>query len=59
MALTLYEKEVGPKPEKVCHFGFLKHVLFKRKKFGIINKEKHLKGILTLLTILGHCPAHY
>ena len=27
-ALALYEKEVGPKPEKVCHFGFffLEHV---------------------------------
>ena len=46
MALSLYEKEVGPKPKKVRHLGFLKHVLFKRKKFGIISKEKYLKEYL-------------
>ena len=26
-ALTLYEREVGLQPEKVCHFGFLEHML--------------------------------
>ena len=34
MALALYEKEVGPKPEKVCHLEFfLEHML--SEKFGI------------------------
>ena len=46
MALALYEKEVGPKPKKVCHFSFLEHVLLKRKKFGIISREKYLKEYL-------------
>ena len=33
-ALALYEREVGPKPEKVCHHDFpFKHVFF--EKFGI------------------------
>ena len=25
--LALYEREAGPKPEKVCHFVFFEHVL--------------------------------
>ena len=36
-AFTLYEKEVGPKPKKVCHFGFLEHVLL--EEFGITIEE--------------------
>ena len=33
-AVALYEKEEGPQPEKVCHFGFLlKHV--RSKEFGM------------------------
>ena len=31
-ALTLCEWEAGPQPEKVCHFGFLEHVLL--EEFG-------------------------
>ena len=41
-ALTLYEREAGPQPEKVCHFVFLEHVLleeFEEKK----DIEKYLK----------------
>ena len=35
-ALALYEREVGPKPEKVCHFSFFEHVLLTEldKKHG-------------------------
>ena len=29
VALVLYEREVGPKPEKVCHFSF-EHMVSKR-----------------------------
>ena len=32
--VALYQKEEGPQPKKVCHFGFLlKHVL--SKEFGM------------------------
>ena len=37
VAHALYEKEVGPKPEKVCHFGFLKHMLL--EEFGITGEK--------------------
>ena len=40
-ALRLYEREVGPKPEKVCHFVFFKHVLLMEldKKHGKVTKQ--------------------
>ena len=37
-ALALYEREAGPKPEKVCHFVFFKHVLL--MKLDKKNMEK-------------------
>ena len=41
MALALYEEEVGPEPEKVCHFGFCEHVLL--EKFRISVEKRYLK----------------
>ena len=32
VVLALYEREAGPKPEKVCHLVFPEHVLL--KEFG-------------------------
>ena len=40
-ALKLYEREVGPKPEKVCHFIFFEHVLLTEldRKHGKVTKQ--------------------
>ena len=40
----LYEREVGPKPEKVHHFVFFEHVLLMEldKKHGKITKNTHI-----------------
>ena len=40
-ALALYEREMGPKPEKVCHFVFFEHALLTEldKKHGKVTKE--------------------
>ena len=50
-ALALYEKEVGPKPKKVHHFGFLKHVLL--EEFGITVEKKYLKEYLLCSLLRG------
>ena len=49
-ALALYEREVGPKPEKVCHLFFGAHVLNGMGK----NHEKESGRILPVLYSLRH-----
>ena len=39
--LTLYEREAGLQPEKVCHFVFLEHMLL--EEFGKKGIKKYLK----------------
>ena len=59
VALRLYEKEVGPKPEKVHHLVssfFLNTCSYKIWKRGI---EKIIKEVLTSFSIVVHCSAHY
>ena len=50
-ALTLYEREVGLQLEKVCHFGFLEHVLL--EEFGKKGIKKYLKEYLHLSLLQG------
>ena len=40
-ALALYEREAGPKPEKVCHFVSFEHVLLMEldRKHGKVTKQ--------------------
>ena len=55
-ALALYDREMGKKPEKVCHLVFLEHMLL--KEFGK-KTWKSNKRVLTSLPIMGHFSVHY
>ena len=47
--MALYEREVGPKPEKVCHF-FRAHG-FERIQRNIVYVEKHSPQLYSRVTI--------
>ena len=52
----LYEKEVGPKPEKVRHFEIFSSTCSQENlEYDQISV---LESILTVITTLGHCSAH-
>ena len=55
-ALALYDREAGPKPEKVCHLFFFEHVVLME---CWIKTWKNGEKIFMFLSILGHSFMHF